>query len=129
MPQIYVILDKYVADNFCPGEAIDTFFHKLVPVVEKRFGLEGKNDVAITVVRAVRSVNEANIQVEIRYTAGTDEYGTGVPFDPTVGVQEALIEDIYKTFQTSPRLEFYSPRLTLSVWCKPYYGGAFKMFK
>lgn len=42
-----------------------------------------KNDVGITVVPVLFTRNEANFQVEVQYTYGKDEYGTGYIFDPT----------------------------------------------
>ena len=129
MPQIYVILDSYLAKIFCPGEALDAFIQSLPPVVERHFDIMGKNDVAITIVRALKTVGEANLQVEIRYTAGSDEYGTGEIFDPSAARQQALIENIYKIFKNFPGFQHNAPALTLSVWCKPYRGGEFKMFK
>lgn len=129
MPQIYVILDPYLARNYCNGEGVDAFFQNLVPVIERQLGIEGKNDIAITVVQAVRTVGEASVQVEIRYTAGTDEYGHGLPFDPPSAIQERLAKTIHREFEAFQARSFSAPRLTLSVWCKPYRGGFFKMFK
>jgi len=129
MPQIYVILDRHMGKNFCSGEALDAFIQSLPRVVEKHFGIEGKNDVAITIVQSLKTVGEANIQVEIRYTVGTDEYGKGEIFNPSLNCQEALIENIYKVLKDFPGLKFWCPAPSLSVWCKPYRGGAFKMFK
>jgi hypothetical protein len=129
MPQIYVILDPYLAKNYCNGEGLDAFFQDLVPVIERQLGIEGKNDVAITVVQAVRTVGEANVQIELRYTAGAHEYGHGKPFDPGPAQLERLMKLVHREFVAFQRRSFSSPSLTLSVWCKPYRGGAFKLFK
>lgn len=131
MPQIYVILDSYLAKTFRPGEALDVFIQSLPRVVERHFDIEGRNDndIAITIIQALKTVGEANIQIEIRYTAGSDEYGTGEIFDPSSARQIALIEGIHKLFKNHPGFGFNAPALTLSVWCKPYRGGEFKMFR
>jgi len=129
MPQIYVILSSPRAERmYCPGQAIDTFLHSLFPIVEQRFGIEGKNDVAMTVIEARRTTNEADIQMEIRYTAGEDEYGTGQPFDPSVEVQRELIEEIGAMFTATAGVKNSAPPLKLSVWCKPHYHSVFKSF-
>ena len=129
MPQIYAILDPHLADNYCKGDGLDVFFQTLKPVIEKRFGIEGADDIAITVVSAVRTVGEANVQIEIRYTAGTDEYKKGRPFDPSLKTQEDLIEDIHQSYLSYRRQRPASQALKISVWCKPYYNSAFKTFE
>ena len=128
MAQIYVILDPGTGAGFCPGDHIDAFVHNLPPLVERNFDIVGRNDVSITIVTARKTTGEANIQVEIRYTVGTDEYGTGEIFDPPPEVQEKLCDDIHKRFVIFPGLQFRAPTLTLSVWCQPHRGGTFKLY-
>lgn len=123
MPQVYVIFGPATSGLLTVDE-INDLGKRLIPVVEKGFGIEGTEDTAFTAVRAVATINEADVQVEIRYTAGTDEYDWGKPFEPTLQAQEDLTDLIrieFREFLRHHGLSDYS----LSVWCKPYIGGFF----
>lgn len=123
MPQIYMIIG--LGKEAVLSEDLDSLKVALVRTVEKEFGLEGWDDVAFTAVRAINTHNEKDVQIEIRYTAGKDEYNQGGPFDPPVEKQEKLGEAIHSLF-----ISFLAAHglvhLSLSVWCKPYYNSAFK---
>ena len=127
MPQIYMIITPH-AENILK-DSILSLESELISTVEKEFDLEGLNDVAFTIPPPVLyTKGEANVQIEIRYTAGEDEYNRGKPFNPSLKEQEKLAERIKETF-----LGFLRRRnliwLTLSVWCKPYYHSFFKAFE
>ena len=99
---------------------------KLTLAVEKWFDLTGEDDVAFTIPEPVLyTKGEAEIQIEIRYTAGEDEYNRGRPFNPSLREQEGLSDQIRRIF-----IDFFADHslgiLSLSVWCKPYYHGTFK---
>lgn len=100
---------------------------ELVRVVENGFGLQEFNDVSYTAVQAIDMEGEADVQIEIRYTAGEDEYDRGEPFDPSKKEQEALAENIREVF-TDHCINQGLRNLYLSVWFKPYYKGFFKMY-
>ncbi|MFA7252608.1 MAG: hypothetical protein WC027_02020 [Candidatus Paceibacterota bacterium] len=126
MPQVYAIIGKE-AQRECTELEIDAFLERVGLCVSKRFDIVEEQDIATTVIHAARTKGEAQIQIEIRYTAGTDEYGKGI-FDPSVEVQEALIDDIRRQFER----HFKSLHRRVgrpSVWCKPYRGGAFHVDK
>jgi hypothetical protein len=129
MPQIFVILSTERAKNlYCPGESLDAYFHRLIPIVEKYFGIQERNTVSLDVMEARRTTNETDIQLEVRYTAGTKVDGTEGIFDPSVAVQKALIEAIGEEFKTTAEYTTAAPRLMISVWCKPYYNSVYKWF-
>ena len=125
MPQIYVISDDEETKNILFKHSPDLFGDMLIEIVERGFGLEGKDDVAFTGVQAaVWTKGESNVQIEIRYTAGMDEYDQGKPFDPSREEQKAVAKLIRQGFQKF--LDDYSlPHLTASVWFKPYYNSEF----
>jgi len=127
MPQIFVILGLGTSSLFTDREA-DDLGRRLIPVVEKGFDIQKTKDTAFTAVRAVSTVGEADVQVEVRYTAGRDEYGRGKPFKPTLRAQQRLIDLIKAEFMAFLRYHGL-PGYSLSVWCKPYCGGSFKMCK
>lgn len=126
MPQIYMILapgvERVLADKFPLLGSL------LIRTVEEAWGLEDLNDVAFTgCCPTICVINEHKVQIEIRYTAGEDEYDRGEPFNPTPTKQRELAKQIKDTFFKF--LATYSLRhLSLSVWCKPYYNGAFEEF-
>jgi hypothetical protein len=123
MPQIVII------SQFLHKEVLARLGCLLVSVVEKGFGIEGKNDTACTVINDVFTINEASIQIEIRYTAGEDEYDWGRPFDPTMEEQSVLTEAIKPVVDAFLAEKCDGLCLSLSVWCKPFYNSHFKMWK
>jgi len=124
MPQIYMIINKNAKDVIL-GK-IDFLIPELIQGVEKEIGLEGLEDVALTIPAPVLcTYREKDIQIEIRYTAGRDEYGQGKPFDISIKKQKEITRRIREIF-----LKFFSnhhlKRLSVSVWYKPYYKGIFQ---
>jgi len=81
MSQLHVTLSPRTSGLFT-DDGVDELGLDLVPVVEKAFGIEGKKDVAFTAVRASVTRGEADVQVEIRYTAARMNTA-GSAFDPT----------------------------------------------
>jgi len=99
---------------------------KLISAVEKGFDLEGLNDVALTISAPVlHTRGEKDIQIEIRYTAGEDEYDRGKPFDPSLEEQGKLSDLIDLTL-----VNFFQKHklISVSVWCKPFYRSFFKAY-
>lgn len=124
MPQIYII--PTVHANKVLGEEWNSIARYLIPIVEEAWGLENFNDVAVTVASPVIFVlGEKDVQIEIRYTAGKDEYGQGKPFDPTLEEQKKLIAQIKQMWKEFLEGGHFEPLLA-SVWCKPHYNSAFE---
>jgi len=120
MPQVFMILDPSVW-LIISEEKLEDLNQSLIRVTERVFGLEGKKDGACTVVKAETTINEAQIQVEVRYTAGEDEYHTGTPFDPPKKVQEQLADELISEVRHQ-----FEKKFTVSAWIKPHYGSVFK---
>lgn len=53
----------------------------LISDVENVYNLESESDVVFTVLNVCYVIDEADVQVEIRYTAGEDEYEVGDKFN------------------------------------------------
>lgn len=123
MPQVFVIT------NCLSYAQLNRMGDALIPAVERAFGIEGKNDTAVTMLNDISTINEADIQIEIRYTAGHDEYGWGRPFDPTLDEQKLLAEAIQCAVDRFLEKENGKADFSLSVWCKPYYNSHFQMWK
>jgi len=124
MPQVFMILSPEICEKHSK-ETIYTlmniFGQTLIKIVEEVFEIEGKHDVAFTAIPALHTINEAPIQIEIKYTVGEDEYGMGKPFDPSKGQREALATKI-KEAMAKHMLEFRS----VSVWVRPQRESVFK---
>jgi hypothetical protein len=120
MPQILVTLGPKTEHSF-GKEMAELFGKALIPIIEKGFGVK---DAAFTSVRATSTINEADIQIEVRYTAGTDEYKIGKPFDPTPKEQEVVRKSIKER-----AARFFSdnglPQYSTTEWTQPHYGGGF----
>lgn len=124
MPQIKVYLNRMAADMIV-DETFDVLSRSLIGAVETAFGLEGKNDVALDILDVRFTTNEAPVQIEVLYTAGEDEYGTGKPFDPNDAEKTNAIEAIRSCFA-----EFIARNciaaIVPSVWIRPQHGSKFK---
>ena len=121
MPQVHITLGPGV-QNKLGMELINKIGSALMLDVEREFGIQGKKDVAFTVIEAIATEGEADIQVEVRYTVGKDEYDWGTPFNPSEEDQFNLITSIFGTLH-----DLFGDHFTTSVWCKPYPRSLFKM--
>lgn len=119
MPQIFMLVTEEVR-NELGKEKILEVGKALIELVENNLGIRCKDDVAFTAVSTIATISEADIQVEIRYTAGRDEYGQGKPFDPTLEEQRLLAFQI----KLSGRV-MIPEKFSISVWCKPFYNSIF----
>lgn len=101
----------------------------LIQAVERAFGIEDKHDTAATCASPMFTIGEADIQIEVRYTAGEDEYGWGRPFDPNMVEQDRAAELIRMAIHNWLRDQSLPIDTTATVWFKPYYHSYFKAWK
>jgi len=126
IPQIYMIITPRAKDVIM--DKISLLDQKLTLAIEKGFDIEGEDDVAFTTPEVtLYTRGEADVQVEVRYTAGEDEYDRGKLFDPSIKEQEELCVQIWLAFGKFLADQELEP-LSLSVWCKPSYKSVFKLF-
>lgn len=122
MPQIYIMLSPHAQDRL--GDKAEEFLKEADHVATKYVVSHWKvppHDVACSGVNLVYTRNEACVQIELRYTTGTDIYKPGEVFDPTIEMQSELIERIMK--DVAPILAEH--QLICSVWCKPHAKSKF----
>jgi hypothetical protein len=124
MPQIFMMIAP-LAQRKVQDETLDNLGRALISDVEKVYGLEVERDVAFTALNLVHTIGEADIQIEIRYTVGTDEYEKGKIFDPPEEKKRELVDKIARTVIENPDLGF----LTVSVWIKPVRESVFSWVK
>ena len=120
MPQIFVIVAPRAEEN-SQKQWFAAFEQRVAERTEDVFKIGGENDVAITRIKATRAVNEADVQVEVRYTAGEDEYDRGKPFDPPRERREKLAGVIMDLAR-----DHLPKDMTVSVWIKPIRDSIFK---
>lgn len=120
MPQIFVIVAPGAEKKIREG-GLSAFEQNVADATEKIFGIEGENDVAVTRVMATRTLNEADIQVEVRYTAGEDEYDRGEPFDPPKEKRDELAGLIIGMASI-----VFPEGVEVSAWIKPFRDSVFK---
>lgn len=118
MPQILVLLSPYAQTLLGRGrlEDLDAVMSDLVRDV---FAVP-KDDVAFSVMHLCHTRGEADVQVEVRYTAGEDEYGRGEIFDPPKEKREELCGRMLGLAKSLLAL-------SCSVWIQPIQGSSFKM--
>lgn len=97
MPQVALMIAPHVQEKM--KSKISELGTALIADVEEVFGLKEKNDVAFSALNLACVIGEADVQVEVRYTAGEDEYQRGKPFNPSKGEKEKLIEAMSKTLR------------------------------
>jgi hypothetical protein len=126
MPQIFIMLSPFAQQKLADAKETSLFLEELDMEVSQCISAMWKvpyEDVATSVANLIYTRHEADVQVEVRYTAGEDEYDLGVPFDPTLEEQRKLVNVLEKGTAN----DLCSARhLTLSVWCKPYRISLFK---
>ena len=123
MPQVFMMVGPKLHERF-PKETLYTLLNvigqKLIGVVDEVFGIQGKHDVAFTAVKALHVINEAPVQIEIKYTVGEDEYGRGEPFDPPAEQKELLATKV------KALMDLNLPAFPASVWIRPQRESVFK---
>lgn len=125
MPQVYMIIAPSVQPKFSDAAGyrkLQSIGWDLIAQTEKVFGLEKEDDTAFTAVNAVCVLHESEIQIEIRYTAGEDEYGTGEVFAPSKEQRILLADSILEAMQEPLR----GIAKSVTVWVKPYEDSVFK---
>lgn len=124
MPQIKVFLNPK-ALNVIPSESFNELGTRLSLVLEATFGIQGKDDVAFDVFGVLYTMNEAPVQIEVLYTAGEDEYGTGKVFDPSQKEQDSAITNILAAFAEFLKAKSIDS-VVPSVWIRPQHKSRFK---
>lgn len=116
MPQIYLMIvpRARAAMNETTLQILD---EKLSRVIAEMW-MVPEDDIACSaeVLHYVRG--EADLQIEVCYTAGADEYNWGRPFDPTEEEQWALAR---RMLEVAGSVTKY----TVSVWPKPVRESVF----
>lgn len=125
MPQVYIILGPNVLKNL-GNELVNAIGFRVMADVEDAFHIREEQDVALTIIEAVSIFGDTDIQIEIRYTAGEDEYGRGEPFNPSKKDQDSLITLVTNTLANTLREHIKGRNFSASVWCKPYYHSIYK---
>jgi len=126
MPQILPLLAEKAWNYLNVFNLGDERLHRLgeclIRAVEKAWPIV-KGDVAMSAPQTWRAtINEADMQLQIHYTVGEDEYGAGDPFMPTLRKQKKLAKRLKKAVRRFFRKECVSP-FSVSVWTRPHYGG------
>ena len=122
MPQVLAIVSSPYWEELVRARVMDEVSARLIGITEQVFELEGKNDVTFTAIEAVFVTGDAPFQVEVRYTAGEDEYGRGEPFQPSKELRDLLADRIMGFVQKV--LNDYVDGV--SVWVRPYENTTFK---
>ena len=125
MPQNKVTLAPGVIISF-NKEKFELLEKKFKEAVIKAFNVP-ENDIAFTAVAALFTKGEADVQVEVNYSAGKDEYKRDKPFDPCEEEQKTLVK-LFKSAFDVFCIEQNMPPMSLSVWPIPHYNTEFSFF-
>jgi len=124
MPQIYIMLSPHAQDRL--GNKADQFLGEIDHMATKYVASLWEvppHDVACSGVNLAYTRNEADVQIELRYTVGTDIYKPGVVFDPTIDMQSEIIKRIMEDLE--PILA--ENQMICSMWCKPHTNSKFEI--
>lgn len=97
MPQIVVMIAPDAQERVNPE--IHALGLVLIADVEETFGLQGKHAVAFSALNLAYAIGEADVQVEIRYTANKDGHKKETPFDSFEREKKKLVEMISETLR------------------------------
>lgn len=128
MLQIKVILDPATAIRYDKWDSLRAFLLGLIPLVKERFGIENGAHVRLTIIKALETVDEENVQIIICYTVGKGE-DQDLSFDPHPTAKKRLGEMIRQRLNDYQERHLSSHPLTLSVGFRPIPDGFFIMFK
>ena len=120
MPQIYVMIAPKVKGVVVPK--LDELDRLITNAVVDAFGRDVAGDVSCTAVETLYVRDDGDVQIEIRYTAGGDEYRTGRMFDPGQEQMDFLVRLINGAMET---LFSGTSMNTYSVWIIPFRGTVF----
>jgi hypothetical protein len=130
MPQIYVMLSPHAQRLL--GEKVDEFFEEIDKVVTEQVVSLWQvipHDVTCSGVYLAYTRNEADVQIELRYTVGNaiykpgEVFAYGNVFDPSIAEQSELIERVMQGI--APFLA--ENQIICSMWCKPYANSKFEI--
>lgn len=117
MPQIFMMLSPNAQRQL--SEDASDFFKEVAFTIGMLINQEWSvptDDIACSVVNLVYTANEADVQIELRYTVGESIYREGELFNPPTSMQASLIESMI----TNIAPIFARHQLLYSVWCKPF---------
>jgi hypothetical protein len=123
MPQIFMMLSPN-AQKRLPEDPSE-FFKEVATTVGILISQEWSvptDDIACSVVNLVYTANEADVQIELRYTVGEGLYHEGEMFDPPISMQASLIESMIANIASI----FTRHQLLYSVWCKPFTNSRYE---
>jgi hypothetical protein len=79
-------------------------------------------DIVCSAVNLAYTRNEADVQIEVRYTVGLGIYKTNYVFDPNAEEQNTLVKGILRDIG-----EMFLDEMICSVWIKPHSNSAFEI--
>lgn len=132
VPQVLMIVAPRLVPAFSEEDGekrLEKIGQALISKTEQAYSLEGKNDVAFTAIPALCVIGDADIQLEVRFTAGEDEYGQGKPFEPSKTLMGALALALMDVLVEGLLSEVEPPISSLSVWVIPLKGTLYKYRK
>jgi hypothetical protein len=123
MLQIFLITAQPLSSKRAQG-ILKEIDGRITDIIQKKWKVP-ENDIAFSAVQLAYARGGADVQIEIRYTAGTDEYDRGSAFDPSEEEQTDLC--IFIAIFVKAIFDREKLNLTVSAWCKPFRGSVFKM--
>ena len=97
MPQVVAMIAPHVKEKVFP--VLGELGVALIEDTEKAFEIRGEKDVVFSAINLEFVIGEADVQIEVRYTAGDDEYQQGKPFEPSKYNKKRLVELMSRTLR------------------------------
>lgn len=124
MPQIIIMLSPHTQDRL--GSNKEALFSRIDVIATRHLFSLWKitpHDIACSGVCLAYTRNEADVQIELRYTVHEGRHKQGEVFNPTLDMQSEISDRIMA--DVAPILAEY--QLICSLWCKPHANSKFTM--
>jgi len=116
MPQVLLM----VKPDVIQGRDLEALGQILITGVERTWP-ETKGDVTFSILFLACTIGEADVQVEVRYTAGGEEYIEGEVFDPSYERKGQLVDALLLGLRS-----MLPPNTSFTVWVMPVKESVFR---
>ena len=132
MPQVVFMFTEEVGNSMPRGQEelsctlalqyrLAEMLDSIKPEIVKTFEVP-KGDIASSAINLPWTFNEADLQIEIRYTVGINTYKEGLDFEPSLAIQEQLKAAVITAVRRWLKLPGNNFQISISIQTVPTRG-------